>query len=74
MPATYTPKADTVDVVTRLRAIKEALRELAQVRQLADQLAGAVLDHIEANGRHPLVRDRLTAALTAALLARSPPP
>jgi hypothetical protein len=72
MPATYTPRGDTIDTASRLRAIKEALRELTQIRQLADQLAGAALDYIEANGRRPIVRDRLTSAL-AVLLSHCPP-
>jgi hypothetical protein len=56
------------------RTLKEALRELAQIRQLSDELAGAVLDFIETNGRRPIVRDRLTSALAAVLLSHCPPP
>jgi hypothetical protein len=74
MPAICTPRGDIVDVVTRLRATREALRELNRVRQLADDLAGACLDHIEANNGRPLVRDQLATALTVALLSRTPPP
>jgi hypothetical protein len=74
MSATYTPRGDTIDTASRLRAIREGLRELARVRELADQLAGAVFDHLEANGRRPLVRDQLTSVLVAALLSQTPPP
>jgi hypothetical protein len=74
MPATYIPPGDTIDTASRLRAIKAALRELAQIRQLADQLAGAALDHIEATNGRPLVRDQLATALTAALLSHASPP
>jgi hypothetical protein len=73
MPATYIPHGDTIDTATRLRALREGLRELGRVRQLADELAGAVLDHIEANDRRPIVRDRLTSALAAVLLSHCPP-
>jgi hypothetical protein len=59
---------------TRLRALRDGLREISYARQLADDLAGAVFDHIETNGRRPLVRDHLATALAAVLLSRSPPP
>jgi hypothetical protein len=71
---TYTPKGDTIDTATRLRAIQEGLRELARVRELAHQLSGAVLDHLEANAGRPIVRAQLAAALTVVLLSHTPPP
>jgi hypothetical protein len=71
---TYTPRGDTIGTATRLRAIREGLRELARVRELADELAGAVLDHLEANSGRPVVRAQLATALTVVLLSHTPPP